>query len=131
MIMDREIAVLIHLGRLQQASRDLDEKLRQPGMPTTLWFDVIPSGGGVLVQGFLDIELPNGNAISHDLDLSAGGSVCIVSASQTQISPEGRDVLRSTGDMECTTFEEWSSAVSTCERFFQESSINSSPSGEC
>ena len=29
-IMEREIAVLIHLGQLQQALRDLDEKLRQP-----------------------------------------------------------------------------------------------------
>jgi hypothetical protein len=122
----RTIETLVHVARLHQALKDLKEVLDQTDRPTTLWFDFIPSGGGVLVQGFLDIELANGNAVSHDLDLSGNGSKCTVSAAQTLITPEGREVLVSTGNMECATFEQWVSAMAACEQLFRRIS-NSSP----
>ncbi len=122
--MDSVIKALVYVGRLQQALRDLNDKLGQTGLPTTLWFDIIPSESGVLVQGFLDVELPNGNALSHDLDFVAIGSKCCVSTSQIRITPEGSDILKSTGEMECTTIQELGSAMSACERFIQEISIS-------
>ncbi len=121
--LDRILQAFACLGDLQTAMRQLREKCISNGFPTTLWFDLTRSQNGVLIQGFVDVELPNGNAISSHVDISGNYDNFTIEATRRLTTNLGQDFIDGLDSVDCRTETELMTAIQKCITWVQKSEI--------